>query len=54
MQVSYFPDYLRKNRGAEHWKYLATAMLTGESSLKQVYFRDGLQKQAHEEVNARA
>lgn len=43
-------DYLGTHHGDRHWKWLSTAMLTGEASLRKVYFRDGLQKQAYEQV----
>lgn len=43
-------DYLREHHGSQHWKWLANGMLTGEGSLRQVYFRDGLQKQSNHQV----
>jgi len=48
--IRFSADYLRQNHDSQHWKWLATVMLTGEASLRTVYYRDGLQKQAYEEV----
>lgn len=44
-------EFLAKKKGAVDWEWLATSMLTGVGSLRKTYNRDGLQKQAYEEVS---
>lgn len=43
-------DFLEVHSSPVEWTWLATALLTGEDSIRRVYFRDGLQKQAFKKV----
>lgn len=43
-------DYLEIHDSPQDYQYLATAMMTGVTSLKRSYYRDGLQKQSQKKV----
>ena len=44
-------DYLKDHDSPEEYQYLASAMMTGVTSLKRSYYRDGLQRQSQQKVS---